>query len=67
MKNIKINFAPGAFDSFEGTQEELDELVLALRKMAETGEILDHLQIVDTDLEEDSEFACVSTNIRTLQ
>jgi hypothetical protein len=26
-KKIKINFAPGCFDHFEGTQEELDELM----------------------------------------
>jgi hypothetical protein len=25
-KKIKVEFAPGAFDSFEGTQEELDAL-----------------------------------------
>jgi len=24
---IKIEFAPGCFDSFDGTQEELDELI----------------------------------------
>ena len=24
---IKVSFAPGAFDSFDGTQEELDELI----------------------------------------
>ena len=27
---IKVNFAPGAFDSFDGTQEELDELFEAI-------------------------------------
>ncbi len=32
---IRVEFAPGAFDHFEGTQEELD----ALQK-----EILDHLE-----------------------
>lgn len=26
-KELKIEFAPGAFDEFEGTQEELDELI----------------------------------------
>jgi hypothetical protein len=25
-KKIKVEFAPGAFDDFEGTQEELDQL-----------------------------------------
>lgn len=31
----KIEFAPGCFDSFEGTQEELDELVAEIQKMFE--------------------------------
>lgn len=34
MNNPKIivNFAPGAFDDFEGTQEELDSLVNEITK-----------------------------------
>lgn len=32
-KDIKINFAPGAFDNFEGTQEELDELINEIQNM----------------------------------
>lgn len=32
-KELKIEFAPGAFDQFEGTQEELDELVAEVQKM----------------------------------
>ena len=38
-KKIKIEFAPGAFDSFDGTQEELDALVTELQRMAESGEL----------------------------
>jgi hypothetical protein len=30
---IKVEFAPGAFDQFEGTQEELDELVAEIQNM----------------------------------
>jgi len=30
---IKITFAPGCFDTFEGTQEELDELVESVKEM----------------------------------
>jgi len=39
----KIVFAPGAFDHFEGTQEELDEMIAEINKMFEgktTEEIL---------------------------
>lgn len=32
-KELKIEFAPGAFDHFEGTQEELDELVAEVQKL----------------------------------
>ena len=32
-KKVKVNFAPGAFDNFEGTQEELDELLADIEKM----------------------------------
>ena len=38
-KKIKIEFAPGAFDTFDGTQEELDALVAELERMAESGEL----------------------------
>jgi hypothetical protein len=36
---MKIEFAPGAFDTFDGTQEELDALVAELERMAESGEL----------------------------
>lgn len=32
-KPLKIEFAPGCFDNFEGTQEELDELVKEIQEM----------------------------------
>jgi hypothetical protein len=38
-KKMKIEFAPGAFDQFNGTQEELDALVAELERMAESGEL----------------------------
>jgi len=38
-KKMKIEFAPGAFDTFDGTQEELDALVAELQRMAESGEL----------------------------
>ena len=34
-KDIKIEFAPGAFDQFEGTQEELDALQKEIMEMLE--------------------------------
>ena len=36
---IKVEFAPGCFDGFEGTQEELDAMVAEIERMAESGEL----------------------------
>ena len=38
-KKIKIEFAPGCFDNFEGTQEELDDLIASIQEAAENGEL----------------------------
>ncbi len=40
-KPIELIFAPGCFDSFDGSQEELDELIAQIKKMAETGELFE--------------------------
>ena len=32
-KELKVHFAPGCFDNFDGTQEELDELVKDIQEM----------------------------------
>jgi hypothetical protein len=32
-KPLKIEFAPGCFDKFEGTQEELDEFIKEIKTM----------------------------------
>jgi len=60
-KKMQIVFAPGAFDSFDGTQEELDELIKEIERMAESGELeansiaLDSDDILDAVDEEDRE------------
>ena len=33
---MKVEFAPGAFDHFEGTQEELDEMMVEITTMFAT-------------------------------
>jgi uncharacterized protein YgfB (UPF0149 family) len=38
---FKIVFSPGAFDDFEGTQAELDEIVLEVTKQIQSGELFD--------------------------
>ena len=42
MSKLKIVFAEGAFDNFEGTQEELDELIADLNKQLEDGTLFDN-------------------------
>jgi len=32
-KELKVEFAPGAFDYFDGTQEELDQLLAEIQEM----------------------------------
>lgn len=58
-KPLKIEFAPGCFDSFEGTQEELDELIAEIQRMFESGEIEANATELDLDalMEEDPEYA----------
>lgn len=51
-KEIKVEFAPGCFDDFEGTQEELDSIVAEIYKMAETGELLEGSEVDFEDLDE---------------
>ena len=46
---VKIEFAPGAFDSFEGTQEELDAFIAELQRMAESGELEEHSVALDDE------------------
>jgi len=37
MTKLKIEFAPGCFDNFDGTQEELDEIINEIRMMVDDG------------------------------
>lgn len=48
-KKVQIVFAPGCFDSFEGTQEELDNLVAQIQQMAESGELFEESTAVNID------------------
>jgi hypothetical protein len=48
-KEYKIEFAPGCFDTFDGTQEELDALMAEITRMLHSGELEDKARIVDID------------------
>jgi hypothetical protein len=69
-KKIKLTFAPGCFDSFEGTQEELDDLISTITDFFE-GKTSEELQgqvvpleefFEDLDDEEFSDFEKVFNN-----
>jgi hypothetical protein len=48
-----IEFAPGCFDNFEGTQEELDALMLEIQTAFENGEMDEHsMELTDEAFEE---------------
>lgn len=48
-KKPEIVFAPGCFDNFDGTQEELQELIASIHQMAEDGTLFDNSEPVDDD------------------
>lgn len=52
---LKIVFAPGTFDSFEGTQEELDSLVKEIENALSDNSFLDSLIPLELDEELTSE------------
>jgi hypothetical protein len=58
-KKITVTFAPGAFDNFDGSQEELDELMAEIYRLVETGEIFEKGKPLNIDelIEEEPEYA----------
>ena len=58
-KPTTLEFAPGCFDNFEGTQEELDEMIAEIKRMFESGEMVANSREVDIDelMEEDPDVA----------
>ena len=42
-KPLKVIFEPGCFDNFNGTQEELDDLVKYIQEMLNDPEFLENL------------------------
>ncbi len=48
-KKLKVVFAPGCFDDFDGDQAELDELIAEINRLVDSGEIFEKAQPVDLD------------------
>ena len=53
---MKLVFAPGCFDDFEGTQEELEEIIREIEAMVKDGSIMEKATIMDP--EEVNELLC---------
>ena len=51
-EKMKIVFAPGCFDNFDGTQEELAQMLADLHQMAEDGTLMDNAEPLDPEEEE---------------
>ena len=47
-KKIKITFAPGCFDNFDGSQEDLDNLIKELNSLAKSGKLLQNSELLET-------------------
>ncbi len=54
-KKLEVVFAPGCFDDFESTQEELDELVAEIRALVDSGEIFEKSNPLNIDNLSDEE------------
>ena len=55
-KKLEVVFAPGCFDDFEGSQEELDELVAEINRLVESGEMFEQagsMVLSDMDLSDE--------------
>jgi hypothetical protein len=52
-KPLKVEFAPGCFDQFDGTQEELDQMIAEINQLVESGAIFEHSrELTEEDLDE---------------
>jgi len=55
-KKLEVVFAPGCFDDFEGSQEELDDLVAEINRLVESGEMFEQagsMVLSDMDLSDE--------------
>lgn len=55
-KTPEIIFAPGCFDNFDGTQEELDELMAQIQGMFENGVPPESVQVIELSEEDLEDF-----------
>jgi len=61
---VKVVFAKGSMDDFDGTQEELDALVAEIKEMVANGAFEDAIPITE---EEEEEFKLIIAKQKGLQ
>ena len=66
-KTPEIVFAPGCFDNFDGTQEELDELVAEINRLVDSGEIFEKSKPFDPDTLDDEELEMLAKVLDSLE
>lgn len=52
-ESYQLVFAPGCFDNFDGTQEELNEMIADIKRMVEDGTIFDEMEPLSEEEIED--------------
>lgn len=62
---IEITFAPGCFDEFEGTQEELEAVIAEIQAMVEDGSLFEKATLLSP--EEANQILCDQLTKKTLQ
>ena len=65
-KTPEIVFAPGCFDNFEGTQEELDEMIIEIQRLVESGELFERSQPVSLDDLDDEDLEAIAEQLGLL-
>lgn len=66
-KKPELVFAPGCFDNFDGTQEELDELLAEIQRLVDTGEIFEKSKPLDPDTLDDEELEMLAKVLDSLE
>jgi len=61
-KKMEIKFAPGCFDQFEGSQEELEELMAEIHRLVESGELFEKSVPLEELSDDEVEFIEQLTN-----
>ena len=61
-KPLNVTFAPGCFDNFDGTQEELQELIAEIHQAVQDGSIFKNAEPLDLTEQELDEM--LKKNIR---